>query len=114
MSGARRHGHSHGTRRLAMAELTEREKEFELFGMGLDDLESLLRTRSKQQNIPMTSILVDWLELAQYQLEDRYRNVHHIINRLVYVLQSGMVVDNPEGGKKEAPEKDKPSKKSKG
>lgn len=94
-----------------MAELTEREKEFELFGMGIDDLEELLRTRSVQQNIPMTRILVDWLELAQCQLEDKYRNVHHIINRLVYVLESGMVVDNVE--KKEAPAKEKPSKKKK-
>lgn len=97
-----------------MAELTEREKEFELFGMGLDDLENLLRTRSKQQNIPMTRILVDWLELAQCQLEDRYKNVHHIINRLIYALESGMVVDSPDDGKKETPEKEKPSKKSKG
>ncbi len=99
-----------------MAELTDREKEFELLGMGIDDLEHLLRTRSKQQNIPMTRILVDWLELAQCQLEDRYRNVHQIINRLVYVLQSGMIVDSVDDGKKEteAPEKEKPSKKSKG
>jgi hypothetical protein len=102
-----------------MAELTEREKEFELFGMGVDDLENLLRTRSRQQNIPVTRILIDWLELAQYQLEDRYRNVHHIINRLVYVLQSGMVVDNVDNlekaGQKEAPvvEKEKPAKKKK-
>ncbi|MGH7848829.1 MAG: hypothetical protein ACREOP_00860 [Thermodesulfobacteriota bacterium] len=97
-----------------MAELTEREKEFELLGMGVEDLENLLRTRSRQQNIPMTKILVDWLELAQCQLEDRYRNVHHIINRLVYVLQSGMVVDNVSAGEKETPEKEKPSKKNKG
>lgn len=97
-----------------MAELTEREKEFELFGMGVDDLENLLRTRSRQQNIPMTSILVDWLELAQCQLEDKYRNVHHIINRLVYVLESGMVVDNVEKvEKKEAPEPEKPARKKK-
>ncbi len=97
-----------------MAELTEREKEFELFGMGLDDLEQLVKTRSEQQNIPVTHILIDWLELAQYQLEDRYRNVHHIINRLIYVLQSGMVIDNPallgKGGAPAADEK-KPSKK---
>ena len=94
-----------------MAELTDREKEFELFGMGIYDLENLLRTRSAQQNIPMTRILIDWLELAQCQLEDRYRNVHQIINRLVYALESGMVVDNVE--KKEAPAKEKPSKKKK-
>jgi hypothetical protein len=93
-----------------MAELTEREKEFELFGMGIEDLENLLRTRSRQQNIPMTKILVDWLELAQCQLEDRYRNVHHIINRLVYVLESGMVVDNVSAGKKEEPAPEKPAK----
>ncbi len=99
-----------------MAELTEREKEFELFGMGLDDLEKLVKTRSEQQNIPITRILIDWLEFAQYQLEDKYRNVHHIINRLVYVLQSGMVVDNPNAGKKEASavEEDMSAKKKKG
>ena len=99
-----------------MAELTEREKEFELFGMGIEDLEHLLKTRSQQQNIPMTRILIDWLELAQYQLEDKYRNVHHIINRLVYALQSGMVIDNPAvTGKGEAPAADekKPSRKKK-
>jgi len=99
-----------------MAELTEREKEFELFGMGLDDLEQLVRTRSRQQNIPITNILIDWLELAQYQLEDRYRNVHHIINRLVYILQSGMVIDNPAlsgKGEASAPAGEKPSKKKK-
>ncbi|HET7289559.1 MAG TPA: hypothetical protein VFJ67_03900 [Thermodesulfobacteriota bacterium] len=99
-----------------MAELTEREKEFELFGMGIDDLEQLVRTRAAQQNIPVTHILIDWLELAQYQLEDRYRNVHHIINRLIYVLQSGMVIDNPaEAGKSETPDavEKKPSKKKK-
>ena len=99
-----------------MAELTDREKEFELFGMGLDDLEQLVKTRSEQQNLPVTHILIDWLELAQYQLEDRYRNVHHIINRLVYVLQSGMVIDNPSfSGKAEAPpaQNEKPAKKKK-
>ncbi len=99
-----------------MAEMTEREKEFELLGMGVDDLENLLRTRSAQQNIPMTRILIDWLELAQCQLEDRYRNVHQIINRLVYVLESGMVVDNVEKVEKEeapAVEKEKPARKKK-
>lgn len=99
-----------------MAEMTEREKEFELLGMGVDDLENLLRTRSAQQNIPMTRILIDWLELAQCQLEDRYRNVHQIINRLVYVLESGMVVDSVEKVEKEeapAVEKEKPAKKKK-
>ncbi len=100
-----------------MAELTDREKEFELFGMGLDDLEKLVKTRAAQQNIPVTHILIDWLELAQYQLEDKYRNVHHIINRLVYILQSGMVIDNPAlTGKGEAPAaaEGKPEKKKKG
>jgi hypothetical protein len=77
-----------------MAEMTEREKEFELLGMGIDDLERLLRTRSANDNIPITAILIDWLELAQYQLEDKYRNVHHMINRVIYALHSGMVVDN--------------------
>lgn len=92
-----------------MAEMTDREKEFELLGMGVDDLEQMVRSRSAQQNIPITDILIDWLEFAQYQLEDKYRNVHHIINRTIYVLHTGMVVDNPE--KKKAPEKKKPAAK---
>lgn len=79
-----------------MAEMTDREKEFELLGMGVDDLEQMIRTRIDHQDIPLTEILIDWLELAQYQLEDRYRNVHHIINRIIYVLHTGMVVDNEE------------------
>jgi len=76
--------------------MTDREKEFELLGMGVDDLEQMIRTRIDHQDIPLTEILIDWLELAQYQLEDRYRNVHHIINRIIYVLHTGMVVDNEE------------------
>jgi len=79
-----------------MAEMTDREKEFELLGMGVEDLEQMIRTRMEHQNLPLTEILIDWLELAQYQLEDRYTNVHHIINRIVYVLHTGMVVDNEE------------------
>ncbi len=79
-----------------MVEMTDREKEFELLGMGVDDLEKMIRTRIEHQNIPLTQILIDWLELAQYQLEDRYRNVHHIINRIIYVLHTEMVVDNTE------------------
>lgn len=79
-----------------MAEMTDREKEFELLGMGVDDLEQMIRTRMEHQNIPLTEILIDWLELAQYQVEEKYRNVHHIINRIVYVLHTGMVVDNVE------------------
>ncbi|MEQ9618954.1 MAG: hypothetical protein RIG61_07240 [Deltaproteobacteria bacterium] len=90
-----------------MAEMTDREKEFELLGMGVEDLEKMIVSRSEQQNIPITEILIDWLELAQYQLEDKYRNVHHIINRIVYVLHTGMVVDNTE-------KKKKPAKKEKG
>ena len=79
-----------------MSELTDREKEFHLLGMGADDLEKLIKTRSADQNIPVTDILIDWLELAQYQLEDRYTNVHHMLNRVIYALHTGMVVDNPE------------------
>ncbi|MFI5322677.1 MAG: hypothetical protein ACHQ6U_03910 [Thermodesulfobacteriota bacterium] len=79
-----------------MSELTDREKEFELLGIGINDLENLLKTRSANDNIPITAILVDWLELAQYQLEDKYRNVHHMLNRVIYALYSGIVLDNAE------------------
>lgn len=79
-----------------MSELTDREKEFQLLGMGVDDLEKLIKTRCADQNIPITDILIDWLELAQYQLEDRYANVHHMLNRVIFALHTGMVVDNPE------------------
>ena len=88
-----------------MAEMTDREKEFELLGMGVEDLEQMVRSRSKQQNIPITDIMIDWLEFAQYQLDEKYRNIHHILNRTIYLLHTGMVVDNPE--KKSAPEKKK-------
>ena len=66
-----------------MSELTDREKEFQLLGIGVEDLEKLIKTRSADQNIPVTDILIDWLELAQYQLEDRYTNVHHMLNRVI-------------------------------
>lgn len=99
-----------------MSEQTDREKEFELLGTGVDDLENLIKTRSANQNIPVTAILIDWLELAQYQLEDKYTNVHHMINRVIYALHTGMVVDNPN---RQAPvretkaEEKKPAKKKK-
>ena len=79
-----------------MSELTDREKEIHLLGIAVDDLEKLIKTRSADHNIPITAILIDWLELAQYQLEDRYTNVHHMLNRVIYALHTGMVVDNPE------------------
>lgn len=79
-----------------MSELTDREKEIQLLGIGVEELEKLVKTRSADQNIPITDILIDWLELAQYQLEDRYTNVHHMLNRVIYALHTGMVVDNPE------------------
>ena len=94
-----------------MAEMTDREKEFELLGMGVDDLEKMVRARAEQQNIPITDIMIDWLELAQYQLDEKYRNIHHIINRTIYVLHTGMVVDNTE--KKKKPAKKQTGKKKK-
>jgi hypothetical protein len=78
-----------------MSELTDREKEFQLLGIGVEDLEKLVKTRTADQNITVTAILIDWLELAQYQLDDKYVNVHHMINRVIYALHTGMVVDNP-------------------
>ena len=77
-------------------EKTQREKEWELFGMGVDDLEALVRSKSEQRNVPMTEVMIDWLEFAQSQLEDKYVSVHHNINRIIYLLHTGFVVDNPD------------------
>ena len=81
---------------MAENEKTDREKEWELFGMGVDDLEALIKTKSEQRNVPMTEVMIDWLEFAQSQLEDKYVSVHHNINRIIYLLHTGFVVDNPD------------------
>ena len=75
-------------------EMTDREKEFEFFGMGIEEIENMLKKRVELQNVPATEVLIDWLELAQEQLEPKYKNVNHLINRVKYILTSGLVVVN--------------------
>ncbi|MGB3363952.1 MAG: hypothetical protein WBB48_04165 [Thermodesulfobacteriota bacterium] len=77
-------------------ELTDREKEWEMFGIAIEDLEKLVRTKAQQRNVPMAEVMIDWLEFAQSQLEDKYVSVHHNINRIIYLLHTGFVIDNPD------------------
>ncbi|GJM16668.1 MAG: hypothetical protein DHS20C13_19950 [Thermodesulfobacteriota bacterium] len=77
-------------------ELTEREKQVELFGIALDDLEAMIKQKAKQRNTPMTDVIIDWLEFSQSQLDEKYVNVNHTINRIIYLLHTGFVIDNPE------------------
>ena len=76
-------------------EMTDREREWELLGMAIEDLEKMVKKKAEHRNEPVSEVLIDMLEFAQTQLDERYKNVHHIINRVVYVLSSGMVVDSP-------------------
>ena len=78
-----------------MTEKTDREKEWELFGMGIEELETMVKKKAEHRGVPVSEVLIDMLEFAQTQLEEKYTNVHHIFNRVIYVLHSGMVVDNP-------------------
>ena len=78
-----------------MTESTDREKEWELLGMGIEDLETMVKKKAEHRGVPVADVLIDMLEFAQTQLDEKYTNVHHIFNRVIYVLQSGMVVDNP-------------------
>ena len=73
----------------------QREKEWEFFGMAVEELEKMVKKKAEHRGVPVADVLIDMLEFAQTQLEEKYTNVHHIINRVMYVLQSGMVVDNP-------------------
>ncbi|MEM7008664.1 MAG: hypothetical protein AAF462_05955 [Thermodesulfobacteriota bacterium] len=77
-------------------EQSDREKEWEYFGIGLQELETMIKQKAKQRNVPMTDVMIDWLEFAQSQLEDKYVNVHHTINRIIYLMHAEYVVDNPE------------------
>jgi len=81
---------------MAENEKTDREKEWELFGIVLEDLEVMIKQKAKNRNTPMTDVIIDWLEFAQTQLEDKYVNVHHTINRIIYLLHKGFIIDNPE------------------
>ncbi len=78
-----------------MTEELNREKEWELLGMGIQELEKMVKKKAEHRGVPVSDVLIDMLEFAQTQLEEKYTNVHHIFNRVIYVLQSGMVVDNP-------------------
>ena len=81
---------------MAENEKTDREKEWELFGIALEDLETMVKQKARHRNTPMTDVIIDWLEFAQSQLEDKYVNVHHTINRIIYLLLTGYIIDNPE------------------
>lgn len=78
-----------------MTEETDREKEWEYFGMAIEELETMVKKKAEHRGVPVSDVLVDMMEFAQTQLEEKYMNVHHILNRVIYILQSGMVVDNP-------------------
>lgn len=84
-----------------MTENTDREKEWELLGMAIEDLEQMVKKKAEHRGVPISEVLIDMLEFGQSQLDEKYKNVHHIINRVVYVLHSGMLVDNPKLKKEE-------------
>ena len=77
-------------------EKSDREKEWELLGIGIEELETMVKQKAKQRNVSMTEVMMDWLEFAQSQLDDKYVSVHHTINRVIYLMHSGFVVDNPD------------------
>lgn len=77
-------------------QIIDREKEIELFGMALEDLEAMIKQKARHRETPMTDVIIDWLEFAQSQLEDKYVNVNHTINRVIYLLHKGFVIDNPD------------------
>ena len=77
-------------------ENSNREKEWELLGIGIEELESMIKNKAKQRGVPMSEIMIDWLEFAQSQLDDKYVSVHHTINRVIYLMHTGYVIDNPD------------------
>ncbi len=81
---------------MAENELTDREKEWELFGMAIEELEVMIKQKASFRNIPMTDVIIDWLEFAQSQLDAKYVNVYHNLNRIIYLLDKGFIVDNPD------------------
>ncbi len=81
---------------MAEDEKTERELEWELFGMAIEDLEKMIRQKSENRNVPMTKVLIDWLEFSQAQLDPKYENVYHILNRIIYLLDEDFIIDNPD------------------
>jgi len=81
---------------MAENEKTEREKEWEMFGMALEDLEVMIKQKASYRNVRMTDVIIDWLEFAQSQLDAKYVNVYHNLNRIIYLLNEGFIIDNPE------------------
>ena len=81
---------------MAENEKTDREKEWELLGIGIEELETMVKNKAKQRGVPMTEVMMDWLEFAQSQLDDKYVSVHHTINRVILLMHKGYVVDNPD------------------
>ena len=56
----------------------------------------MIKEKAKQRGVPMTEVMMDWLECAQSQLDDKYVSVHHTINRVILLMHKGFVVDNPD------------------
>ncbi len=81
---------------MAEDEKTERELEWKLFGMAIEDLEKMIRQKSEHRNVPMTKVFIDWLEFSQAQLDPKYENVYHILNRIIYLLDEDFIIDNPD------------------
>ncbi|MEE8298275.1 MAG: hypothetical protein V3R67_02730 [Thermodesulfobacteriota bacterium] len=81
---------------MAENEKTDREKEWEMFGMALEDLEVMIKQKASYRNVRMTDVIIDWLEFAQSQLDAKYVNVYHNLNRIIYLLNEGFIIDNPE------------------
>jgi hypothetical protein len=81
---------------MAENEKTEREKEWELFGMAIEELEVMIKQKARNRNVPMTDVVIDWLEFSQAQLDSKYVNIYHNLNRIIYLLDQGFIVDNPE------------------
>ena len=67
-----------------------------MFGMAIEDLEKMIRQKSKSRNTPMTKVLIDWLEFSQAQLDPKYLNVYHTLNRIIYLLDEDFIIDNPD------------------
>jgi len=81
---------------MAEKDKTDREKEIELFGIALDELEAMIKQKARHRETPMTDVMIDWLEFAQSQLDEKYVNVNHTLNRIIYLMHKGFVIDNPD------------------
>ena len=81
---------------MAEKDKTDREKEIELFGIALEELEAMIKQKARHRETPMTDVMIDWLEFAQSQLDEKYVNVNHTLNRIIYLMHKGFVIDNPD------------------